>query len=102
MNNVQLALKEKAERIKKLLELALNADLEYIQQSQRPIASLLDSVQQYDTDIESKKFNYSSSKAFTKYPKAPPVYYENHHVGVCKGGTKNLEYKTITNEYLSV
>lgn len=85
MNNVQLALKEKAEKIKKLLELALNADLEYLQQSQKPVTSLLDSVQQYDTDAESKKFNYCSTKAFTKFPKATPIYYENHHVGVCKG-----------------
>ncbi|KAG2214312.1 hypothetical protein INT47_000868 [Mucor saturninus] len=95
LNNVQLALKEKAEKIKKLLELALNADLEYIQQSQQPIASLLDSVQQYDTDMESKKFNHSSSRAFTKYPKPPPIYYENHHVGVCKDlifGTSLTEY----------
>ncbi|KAI7897336.1 uncharacterized protein EV154DRAFT_410146, partial [Mucor mucedo] len=76
-------------------EAALNADLEYIQQSQQPIASLLDSVQQYDTDMESKKFNHSSSRAFTKYPKPPPIYYENHHVGVCKDlifGTSLTEY----------
>lgn len=71
------------------MQLALNADLEYLQQTQQPITSLLDSVQQYDTDNESKKFIYSSSKAFTKFPKATPIYYENHHVGVCKGSNSN-------------
>lgn len=81
-------MKEKSERVKALLQIAMKADLERIQQLQQPIASLLNGVEKVDTDAEAQFFNQSSNKALNKFPKPTPIYYQNHHVGVCKGVAK--------------
>lgn len=85
LNNVQIALKEKSEKVKAILQAAMKADLDRMQQFQQPVASLLAGVEKVDTDAEAQFFNQSSSKALNKFPKPTPIYYRNHHVGVCKG-----------------
>lgn len=95
LNNVQLALKEKAEKVKNLLQLALKADLEQFQQTQQPIVTLLENIQRVDTDAESRHFNQASTNAIRNFPKPTPIYYQNHHVGICKDlifGTSLQEY----------
>lgn len=92
MNTVQKSFKERSEKVKSLLQYALKTELQYVQQSQQPITSLLNSLEQYNIETESKIFNSSSSKSLSNFPKVNPVYYENHHVGVCKGKKKRLVY----------
>lgn len=95
LNNVQIALKEKSERVKALLQVAMKAELDRMQQLQQPVASLLAGVEKVDTDAEAQFFNQSSNKALNKFPKPTPIYYQNHHVGVCKDlifGTSLTEY----------
>lgn len=85
MNSVQASFKERSEKVKKLLQTALKTEIEFTQQSQQSMASLLTSLKQYNIDTESKIFVSSSTKKFKNFLKAEPIYYENHHVGVCKG-----------------
>jgi hypothetical protein len=74
--------------VKNLLQLALKADLEHYQQTQQPIVTLLEHMQQVDTEAQSRHFNHASTHAIRNFPKPTPIYYQNHHVGVCKG--KNM------------
>jgi hypothetical protein len=82
---VQLSLKEKSQKVKNTLQLALKSDLEHLLQIQQPIVSLLETVQQADVETDSKNFIHASTNAIMKFPKPTPIYYQNHHVGVCKG-----------------
>ncbi|KAI8646100.1 hypothetical protein BD408DRAFT_380956 [Parasitella parasitica] len=95
LNNVQASLKEKADRVKEMLQSALKADLYLHEQSQYPVNALLADVNCINNEFESEKFNATSTAVVRKYPKPEPVYYQNHHVGICKDmifGTSLTEY----------
>ncbi|KAK4522025.1 uncharacterized protein ATC70_004564 [Mucor velutinosus] len=95
LHNVQASLKEKSDKVKNMLQAALKADLRQLEQGQHPVNNLLASVDKINNEHEAKKFNASSTAVVKKYPKPEPIYYENHHVGVCKDlifGTSLTEY----------
>ncbi|KAL7315514.1 hypothetical protein PS15m_004726 [Mucor circinelloides] len=95
LHNVQASLKEKSDKVKEMLQAALKADLHQLEQGQHPVNSLLANVDKINNEHEAKKFNASSTAVVKKYPKPEPIYYENHHVGVCKDlifGTSLAEY----------
>lgn len=96
LHNVQASLKEKSDKVKDMLQAALKADLHQLEQGQHPVNDLLANVDKINNEHEAKKFNASSTAVVKKYPKPEPIYYENHHVGVCKGRPWHflVSYKT--------
>ncbi|KAI8327222.1 hypothetical protein EDC96DRAFT_532360 [Choanephora cucurbitarum] len=95
LNNVQTALKERSEKVKQMLQAALDADLIQSQERQAPISHLITTVQQIDIEKETQLFNNHSSSALKNFTKPTPIYYYNHHVGICKDlifGTSLTEY----------
>ncbi|KAI8375225.1 hypothetical protein BD560DRAFT_393091 [Blakeslea trispora] len=95
LNNVQTALKERSEKVKQMLQVALDADLMQSQERQAPISHLMSTVQHIDIDRETKLFNNHSTSALKNFKKPVPIYYYNHHVGLCKDlifGTSLTEY----------
>ncbi|CEG71157.1 hypothetical protein RMATCC62417_06940 [Rhizopus microsporus] len=93
LRQVQNSLKEKSSRVKDILKTALEADIEQLQQTQKPLKSMLDLVATTDTQSESE--HYASLSLLQKYPKPTPVYYKNYHVGECK----DLIFGTTLTEY---
>lgn len=98
LNNVQASLKEKSDKVKEMLQSALKADLHQLEQRQVPVKSLLTNIDGINNELESKRFNTSSTAVVRNYPKPEPIYYQNHHVGVCKGTISclNLQYNALT------
>jgi len=96
LHNVQASLKEKSDKVKDMLQAALKADLHQLEQGQHPVNSLLANVEKINNEYEAKKFNASSTAVVKKYPKPEPIYYENHHVGVCKGNSQPCLLKICT------
>lgn len=96
LHNVQASLKEKSDKVKDMLQAALKADLHQLEQGQYPVNSLLANVEKINNEYEAKKFNASSTAVVKKYPKPEPIYYENHHVGVCKGNSQPCLLKIST------
>ncbi|KAL9538766.1 hypothetical protein MBANPS3_010691 [Mucor bainieri] len=95
LHNVQASLKEKSDKVQAMLQAVLKADLHQLEQGQHPVTHLLANVDKINNQYEAKKFNASSTAVVKKYPKPEPIYYENHHVGVCKDlifGTSLTEY----------
>ncbi|KAG1149509.1 hypothetical protein G6F37_003101 [Rhizopus arrhizus] len=93
MKQVQNVLKEKSNKIKDILTIALKADIEQLQKAQKPLSSMLEIIENTDAQLETDK--YASMSILQKYPKPEPVYYKNHHVGECKDlifGTSLTEY----------
>lgn len=68
-----------------MLQVALQADIHQLQSRQEPSRRLLASIDKLDTESQAKIFNSSSTNALNRFPKPPPIYYTNYHVGVCKG-----------------
>lgn len=91
LNNVQTSLKEKADKVKQMLQIALEAELQQSHQVQQPVHPLLDSVQRIDNEYEAKKFNKRSIFVLRDFKKPEPIYYQNHHVGICKGNIMELQ-----------
>ncbi|KAG1177440.1 hypothetical protein G6F70_002475 [Rhizopus microsporus] len=85
LRQVQNSLKEKSSRVKDILKTALEADIEQLQQTQKPLKSMLDLVAATDTQSESE--HYASLSLLQKYPKPTPVYYRNYHVDLIFGTT---------------
>jgi hypothetical protein len=85
LKTVQTSLKDKSDKVKNMLQLVLTSELQQSQQLQQHVHPLLDSIQRIDNEYEAKQYNKQSNAALEKFTKPSPIYYENHHVGVCKG-----------------
>jgi hypothetical protein len=85
LKSVQASLKEKSDKVKEMLQIALESELQQSPQLQQPIHSLLDSIQRIDNEYEAEKFNERSTLVLKGFNKPKPIYYQNYHVGICKG-----------------